>query len=294
MSELDPKGVCFFAYNNEQIDYVKIAVLAAKHVKKFLDVPVALITDDGSYDWLKQSQANIYKDVFDYVIISEDEMKKNIRNHFDSPWTNYPAQFSNSNKHKIWEYSPFEKTLLLDIDYIVRTDFLNNLWETEGVAMFDRATSLRNDDPHFAERYLYDAGIKMWWSTVVYFDRSEASELFFNTWAHIAENYDFYQFVQNFPPKLFRTDYCCSIATHILNGMTDGDFITAIDDRMYYMDQKDDWIDTHSTQNWIMLAHDRKEPWKNILTNHSNLDVHVMNKRALDRQWDKLMECLNV
>ena len=39
MSELEPKGVCFFAYNNEQIDYVKIAVLAAKYVKKFLDVP---------------------------------------------------------------------------------------------------------------------------------------------------------------------------------------------------------------------------------------------------------------
>ena len=103
--------------------------------------------------WIKESHADIYKDVFDYVVITDDYMKKNIRKHYDSPWTEYPAQFSNSNKHKIYQYSPFEQTILLDIDYIVRTDFLNNLWGTEGVAMFDTATSLRNDPPHHAEQY---------------------------------------------------------------------------------------------------------------------------------------------
>ena len=78
MSELEPKGVCFFAYNNEQIDYVKIAVLAAKYVKKFLDVPVCIITDAGGMSWIKESQADIYKDVFDYIVITDDYMKKNI------------------------------------------------------------------------------------------------------------------------------------------------------------------------------------------------------------------------
>ena len=293
MSDSDKQGVCFFAYNNEQIDYVKLAVLAARYVKRFLNKPVAIITDSGSYDWLKESQKDIYKECFEYVVLTDDDMKPNLRNHYDSPWTQFPAQFSNSNKHKIYEYTPFEQTLLLDIDYIVKTDFLNRVWDWEGVAMFDCATSLRHDLPHFNDSYLYDAGIKMWWSTVIYFDKSNESELFFNTWSHVAENYDFYQFLYNFPSKLFRTDYCVSIATHILNGMTDGDFVKSLDDRMYYMDQKDDWIDTCNIQDWIMLANDQVEPWKNILTKHSNLDVHVMNKRALDRQWEKLMEYVN-
>ena len=43
--------------------------------------------------------------------ITEDEFRPNERRHHDSPWTEFKAQFSNSNKHKIWEYSPFSKTL---------------------------------------------------------------------------------------------------------------------------------------------------------------------------------------
>ena len=50
--------------------------------------------------------------------------------------------------------------------------------------MFDNALTLRNNLPAERERMLYDAGIKMWWSTVIYFDRSEFSKMFFDTWAH--------------------------------------------------------------------------------------------------------------
>lgn len=292
MQKFDNEGVCFFAYNNNQIDYVALACLAAKFVKQNLNKPVALLTDAGSRAWLEQTRPD-YNDIFDYIIETKDEMKPNVRKHHDSPWTEFPAQFNNSNKHKIFYYTPFEKTLLLDIDYIVRTDFLNYLWDTDGVAMFDTATSLRNDKPHPRERYLFDAGIKMWWSTVIYFDQSEQSKLFFDTWAHIADNYDFYQFLYGFPIKLFRTDYCVSIASHILNGMQDGDYVTTISDKMYYMDQRDDWLETHSINDWIMLANDMIEPWKNILVNSGNLDIHVMNKRALARQSEVLEELLN-
>ena len=80
------------------------------------------------------------------------------------------AQFNNSNKHKIYNYSPFEQTLLL-IDYIVKTDSLLKYFDDEyGVCMFDNAITLRNTLPDMQERFLFDAGIKMWWSTVVYFD----------------------------------------------------------------------------------------------------------------------------
>lgn len=293
MSEIPKEGVCFFAYNNEQIDYVKLATLAATYVKEYLGKPVCLITDEGSDAWLHQSQPeNLVKHCFDYIVITDDEMRPNVRGHHDSPWTEFKAQFNNSNKHKIWEYSPFEKTLLLDIDYIVKTDMLNHCFDAyEGVAMYDSARSIRNDYPALPEQILYDAGVKMWWSTVVYFDRSETSKLFFDTWAHVADNYDFYQYLYNFPGKMFRTDYCVSIATHIMNGMQDGDIINLIGTTpMYYMGQKDDIYDVNNEQDWVFLAHDVREPWKNILVKHSNLDIHVMNKRALDRVQDKLME----
>lgn len=287
-------GVCFFAYNNEQIDYVELALLSAKYVKKHLNLPVALITDEGTDYWLHESKdKDLIDSCFDYIVLTNDEMKQNSRRHHDSPWTEFSAQFNNSNKHKIYEYSPFEKTLLLDIDYILKTDYLLSVFNNTGVTMFDSATTLQNQMPDLPEQYLYEAGIKMWWSTVVYFDRSELSKLFFDTWAHVAENYSFYQYLYNFPPKLFRTDYCVSIAVHILNGMTDGDVINKFNTSMCNMSQKDVIMEVSDDNKWIMLANNRKEIWKNLLVKHENLDLHVMNKRALARVYNELMEYLN-
>jgi hypothetical protein len=294
---LAPKGVCFFAYNNDQLDYVKMALAAGKYVKKNLKLPVCLITDEGSESWLEESHSKaIIKEVFDYIVITNDVMKKNRRRHFDSPWTEFAAQFNNSNKHKIYEYSPFEQTLLLDIDYIVKTDTLLKYFDNERpVCMFDNATTVRNETPALEERFLYDAGIKMWWSTVVYFDRSDFSKMFFDTWAHVAENYEFYQYLYNFPSKLFRTDYCVSIAVHILAGMQDTQVLLGNFDgtALLNMSQKDDIIKVHNANEWIMLAHDQKEVWKNILVKVQNQDIHVMNKRAFDRVLPELMEALN-
>ena len=295
MSVQDEKGVCFFAYNNSEIDYIELALLAAAYVKKYLDVPVCLITDSGGHSWLHESKdKSDIKKYIDYIVETDDDIPTNIRRHYDSPWTEFTAQFSNGNKHKIYEYSPFEKTLLLDIDYIIKTDFLKNAFDSnDSVAMFDNALTARNELPAMAERRLYDAGVKMWWSTVVYFDRSDFSKLFFDTWSHVADNYDFYQYLYNFPGKLFRTDYCVSIAAHILNGMEDSNMIGNFDGvSMSYMSQKDDIIDVNNHKDWILLSHDPVEPWKNIPVNHKNLDLHAMNKRALGRMVPKLMDML--
>lgn len=287
----EPKGVCLFAYNNDQIDYVELAGLAALYVQEHLGLPVCLITDAGSEAWLQQSKGKKFiNKCFDYIVLTSDEMKQNNRIHYDSPWTEFTAQFNNSNKHKVWDYSPFEQTLLLDIDYIVKSDYLLNAFEHEGVMMFDHALDLRNEKPLPREQFLYEAGIKMWWSTVVYFDRSEFSKLFFDTWAHVAENYSFYQYLYNFPPRLFRTDYCVSIASHILNGLEDGDAVGKFSTPMFNVSQKDDIIETHNLINWVALCHDPKEPWKNILVNTNDLDIHVMNKRALGRHFSQLLE----
>lgn len=295
MNYKDKRGVCFFVYNNNQIDYVDLTMIAARYVKEYLNLPVCVITDEGTYNWLTESQSqDDINDYIDYIKITNDEFKENIRQHKDSPWTEFTAQFSNSNKHKIWQYSPFEQTLLLDTDYIVKNDNLLKSFNSTGVSMYNNALSARNDEPHNREVLLYPSGIKMWWSTVVYFDRSEFSKMFFDLWAHVADNYEFYQFLYNFPGKLFRTDYCVSIAVHILNGMEESDMVGNFDDvPMYYLSQEDDIVDITSKQDWICLGCDTKENWKNLLIKHSNLDLHVMNKRALLRMKSKLLEQLD-
>jgi hypothetical protein len=47
-----------------------------------------------------------------------------------------------------------------------------------------------------------------------------------------------------------------------------------------------------------MLSHDRKEPWKNILTRLEKQNIHAMNKRAVSRNsedmWKHIGKVLNV
>ena len=280
------EGVCFFAYNNEHIDYVKLALFAAKKVKKYLKRPVCLITDQGSWDWLIESHgSNEIKKYIADVVITDDELESNTRNHYDSPWTEFTAQFSNSNKHKVFEYSPYDKTLLLDIDYILKTDFLDHAFSSyQGVAMFDRAITMRNIEMNLKERRLFSNGVRMWWSTVVYFDKSDTSKLFFDTWQYVKENYQYYKFLYNFPGSMFRTDYCVSIAVHIMNGMCTGQAINSFGNTpIQNLSGKDDIVDSLDDETWIVLSHDPHEPWKNIMVRHENSDVHCMNKRALDR-----------
>ena len=295
MKYKEKQGVCFFVYNNNQLDYVDLLMLAARYVKEYLKLPVCMITDNGTYNWMLESQSESDIDTYiDYIKITNDEFKDNLRTHKDSPWSEFTAQFQNSNKHKIWEYSPFEQTLLMDTDYIVKNDFLLQSFNNPGVSMYNNAVSTRNDPPHRNEVLLYPSGIKMWWSTVVYFDRSEFSKMFFDLWDHVADNYEFYQFLYNFPGGLFRTDYCVSIAVHILNGMEESTTIDNFDNMpMHYISQDDDIIDINNKQDWICLGCDQKENWKNILIKHSNLDLHVMNKRALLRMKPKIVEMFN-
>ena len=70
MSEKQGNGICLFCYNNEELDYAKFAILASQYAKKQLDMPVTLITDDGTLEWMKQSNdKSLVESSFDNVII---------------------------------------------------------------------------------------------------------------------------------------------------------------------------------------------------------------------------------
>lgn len=277
------RGICIFAYNNSEIDYVNLAKITAQYVKQHLDLPVTLITDEGSIDWFEQSQGIDIDQVFDDVVMTTEHLDNNPRIHYDSPYTEFQAPFRNGNKHKIWSYSPYEQTILLDVDYIVTSNQLLSAFDTPGVTMFRNAQDIENRLPKEREQYLFSFGIPMWWSTVVAFDRSEFSKLFFETWAHVADNYSYYQMLYNFPGHLFRTDYCVSVAVHILNGMADGDAVDDFGFPMIYMDQKDDVIKV-TDDSIAFLSNDRESHWENTAVKLTKTDIHVMNKRAFLRQ----------
>jgi hypothetical protein len=80
----------------------------------------------------------------------------------------------------------------------------------------------------------------------------------------------------------------------MMNGMSLGDIIDEINDQtMVYMDQKDDIVEIKSSNDWVFLANDRDEPWKDLLTRNVGDNIHLMNKRSIDRHYAEILEKLN-
>ena len=292
MGKQEQAGICVFAYNNPELDYIKFATIVSQYVKRNMqNNKVCLITDDGTVNWMEQSiDKQTIDECFDYIITSDIEHESNPRVHHDSPWTEFNSQFKNSNKHKVFEYTPFEKTLLIDVDYLIMNNFYDYLFDTDiSIGLHKNAEYIGGELPYFSEMLLNSSGIHHWWSTVVYFDQSQESKLFFDIWSHVRDNYEYYSLLYQFPKYLYRTDFCVSIACHLMNGMNSFDFIHDFKGvPMINMDQKDDIVKFNKSNDVIFLKHNRVEQWKNILVRHTNDNLHVMNKRSLDRHSSQI------
>lgn len=290
-------GVLLIAYNNGKIDYHKLALIAARSVKLHMKYNhVTLLTDVGTFNQLKDELTpEQAAETFDHIIIDNVEHEHNTRTHRDSPWVEFTTQFNNKNKHSIFTKTPYNKTLMIDVDYIVGNNTLDAVFETDSdVAMYKNAMSVRNYKPRIWEQKLHPDGIDMWWSTVVYWrSDSEIARLFFGVWEHVKENYNYYKWLYKFPGVLFRTDYAVSIATHILNGHKTGNLIHELPGKtMRFSEQIDDIVKFNSVNDIMLLCPDPKELWKSIVSRIKNENVHVMNKMAILRHYDTLKEMI--
>ena len=286
-------GVCLFAYSNQQLDYIKLAVLSAMSAKKQLNnIPVCLITDTAGEKYMLKNIPKHVSCVFDHVIIAPAADSQNIRLHFDSPWQKFYADFKNRNKHLVYELTPFNKTLLMDCDFLLyNNQYLNLFKSNTKLSMYKSAVDLVMSPPAAAEQRLNPKGIDMFWSTVVYFEKSKLSEIFFNLWAHISENYEFYTTRYQFPDGLFRTDFCVSIASHIMADFSNNTFIQDMPDSpMTFMSQRDEIVNVSTDHSGlVLLSNNRKEQWRDIAVKHVNTNLHLMNKKSMLRHYDALL-----
>jgi hypothetical protein len=296
MSKFD-SGILLIAYNNGKIDYEKLALVAARCVKLHMNNNhVTLLTDQPTFDALQSELTpSLAAQTFDHIIIDNVTHERNTRTHRDSPWNEFTTQFNNKNKHSIFNKSPYNKTLMIDVDYLIGNDTLDAIFDTDSeVAMYKHALSVRNYKPRIWEQKLHPDGIDMWWSTAVYWrNDSELAKLFFGVWEHVKENYNYYKWLYKFPGVLFRTDYAVSIAVHILNGHRQGNLIHELPGKvMRFSEQIDDIADFKEINDMLLICPDPKELWKNIASRVKNENVHVMNKMAILRHYDKIKQMI--
>lgn len=205
-------GALIFAYNNEQTDYVAMAEWSAKNIRRHLNIPVAVVVDE-SHDRERTRS-------FDRVITTgSDSRQAGGTRYFED----YQASVTwyNAGRTDAFDLTPWDQTLVLDADYVVASDqlkvLLNSNQEFVAPASAYDVTGL---DSFAGLNHYGELDMPMSWATVMMFRRCEHAEYIFNCMKMIKNNWKHYKNLYKIASATYRNDYALSIAQIIVSGQT--------------------------------------------------------------------------
>lgn len=196
------KGAVLFAFNNETVDYVKMAVFTAKRINKFLDLPVTIITD--------KSDLSEYNYTFDNVVVTDAD-NTNSRN--KSMWLN-------KGRYRAFECSPYDETIVLDVDYVVNSNRLLKTFEIYEDFMCHKNVKFLMQPDTQQEKISYNS-IDSVWATTMTFRKNKHVENIFNAMKMVQTHYHHYIELHDIYSPFFCNDYALALALRMVNGQTD-------------------------------------------------------------------------
>lgn len=277
-----------FAHNNQEINYLELAVLNALLAQKHLGLTaeqVCIVTDQSSYDYCSTyMQKELDAGCANYTVVDTDFTFKhsNTRLYKDTQHSPKVLPFYNLNRCDAYELSPYQETIMIDADYLILSDALNNCWghNNELMMNWEYADVMREREfPELAR--LNPLGITMYWATVVYFRKTPEVETFFNMVKHVKNNRDYYSELYKYNDGVYRNDYSFSIAAHQWSGFMDKG-VTQLPFTVYKTFDNDDIYKMVGDSLYLYLEKPRS-PGDFMLTKWDGVDIHVMNKWALGR-----------
>jgi hypothetical protein len=288
------RGVLMFAHNNTELDYVKIACANALMVKKNLGVPVTLVTDSGSINWARESMGKDFINLcFEQIIeVNRDYKFSNLRNFSDTSLSSKSLQFYNCNHWEAYNLSPYKETLFIDCDYLIMSSELNKCWGSYNDVMINHTIYSPIDTVKPYYKNIDEMGIKLRWATVIYFKKSLLAENMFELTHHIQENYGYYKDLYCFSGGMFRNDNAFSIAVHTLNGFNEENPVIKelpIPGLLMSWDTNDIYK-INDINDITIYAEKTVEKGTYVLTRFIDTDIHIMNKWAINRHSDRLVE----
>lgn len=284
------KGIIIFAHNGPEVDYGTMSIIAGGLAKKYLGLPVTLVTDKWTIAWLKESNMHAKAlSVFDQIIEIEKPETKNKRMLHDG-FHSQEIPFVNSNRFSVWDLSPYDQTLLIDSDYLIFSNILNEYWNTNGGVLLGHSMNdITGERSGILDQRVSETSVHMFWATTVMFTKNQESRFFFKLVDFIKDNYVYYADLFRFDPRQYRNDIAFSIAKHIMNGFetefvyTLPPILTVFDKDMLYS------VDKSKLTFLIDKPLDCGNFWATAI---EGLDVHVMNKQSIMRHKDALLELI--
>jgi len=194
------KGVVLFAFNSPTVDYFRMAVFTAKRCSKFLQLPVTVITDNNT-------NIQNYENVFDKIIYIESD-KSNFKN--KEVWIN-------KGRHRVYDLSPYDETLVIDVDYLINSNHLSKFFNIyDDFICFKDSSFLLYDNanPEMISIKSYQSV----WATAIAFRKTEKVKTIFQLMESIEKNYDYYVKLHNILGYQYRNDFALTIALNTIEG----------------------------------------------------------------------------
>lgn len=200
---MSKRGALLFAYNTTKFDYYAMAEYTAKRINHFLDIPVSIVTSP-------ESIPNIGTYKFDQVLNATPDKSNHFR---DTIWFN-------KGRYKAFELTPYDETLLIDVDYMVNSDRLLNVFDyMEDFACHESTAFMMA--PKSGSEVLGPNGYKSLWATVIGFKKTHKAKQLFDCMKMIQQNYEHYANIHGFASEIYRNDYSLTLAHRIINGHYD-------------------------------------------------------------------------
>jgi hypothetical protein len=280
------KGCLIFAHNSPEVDYGSQAVLSALLISKTLKVPVSLVTDQGTIDYAKTKFDSF---PFDQIIIVDAPVRTNYRRLYNGAENQKNISFINSNRNDAWELTPYDRTLVVDADFLVFSDHLNKYWDCEesfliSPGMIDPLIVDLDPKDHWVSRN----SIRMLWATNFMFTKNQETKLFFDLMHHIQENYAYYGATYDFDASRYRNDYVFSIACHIMSNFGQARWHGELPSPLLIRDI--DELIKIDDKGILFLLHDYTRQLHPTLFRTARQDLHLMNKWALLSNMEQLLE----
>ena len=288
------RGVLMYAFNNSQIEYVKIAIANAYLVKHHMNVKCALITDEFSWNCAVETLgATICNDAFCEVIkVKKDKVfnQNNIRTYRDTVHAQHRLSFYNVGRVDAYDLTPFKETLVIDADYLILGDSLNQCWGHLNDIMINHDYVDALEERSFSDtKRVNNTGIDMYWATVFYFKKSHEAEMWFELLTQVRDNYTYYHSLYNCDNSLFRNDYVFSIAAHMYMGFT-GEHMDSLPVNLINSFDRDALHSVKTLDEIVMALEKPCTEGDFILTNFKYNNIHIMNKWALSRVSNEILD----
>ena len=118
--------------------------------------------------------------------------------------------------------------------------------------------------------------------------------MFFDIVNEVKQRYHYFQNLYAFSSHTYRNDFAFSIAVHMFNGYIRDNWISKLPlPFLQHTLDVDDFYDYPEHNKMKFLLEKVRQPGNFIPATTRDTNVHVMNKYALSRQADKIIEVTN-